>query len=83
MIDSDRLAELRRGLNVTLAAMSPVSRVPVPRSRNRSDADVPGEASRRARGGSLVFLDDERPLRALAKEIKRLISEDIRRGIGL
>ena len=33
--------------------------------------------------GGAVFLDDERQLRALAKEIKRLITEDKRRGIGI
>ena len=32
---------------------------------------------------SAVPLDDERRIRALAKQIKRLISDDIRRGIGL
>ena len=30
-----------------------------------------------------IFLDDERRMRALAKEIKRLISEDRRRGLGV
>ena len=33
--------------------------------------------------GQTIFLDDERRLRALAKEIKALISEDKRRGLGL
>ena len=32
--------------------------------------------------GGASFLDNERGVRALAKEIKRLIAEDIRRGIG-
>ena len=31
--------------------------------------------------GGAVFLDDERRVRALAKEIKRLITEDKRRGL--
>ncbi len=31
--------------------------------------------------GGAVFLDDERRMRALAREIKRLIMEDVRRGI--
>lgn len=34
-------------------------------------------------GGVTVFLDDERRVWALAKEIKRLIIEDLRRGIGV
>ena len=34
------------------------------------------------RGGDLL-LNDERKVRALAKEIKRLITEDKRRGIGV
>ena len=33
--------------------------------------------------GGTVFLDDERRVRALAKEIKRLIVEDRRRGLGV
>ena len=32
--------------------------------------------------GGVVFLDDERRMRLLAKQIKRLIMEDARRGIG-
>ena len=33
--------------------------------------------------GGTIFLDDERRVRALAKEIKRLIIEDRRRGLGV
>ena len=33
--------------------------------------------------GKTILLDDERTLRALAKEIKRLITEDKRRGLGV
>ena len=33
--------------------------------------------------GGTIVLDNERQLRALAKEIKRLITEDTRRGIAL
>ena len=33
--------------------------------------------------GGTIFLDDERRVRALAKEIKRLISEDKRRGLAV
>ena len=33
--------------------------------------------------GGTIFLDDERRVRALAKEIKRLITEDRRRGLGV
>ena len=33
--------------------------------------------------GGTVILDDERRVRALAKEIKRLISEDKRRGLAI
>ena len=33
--------------------------------------------------GGTVFLDDERTIRALAKEIKRLLTEDRRRGLGV
>ncbi len=33
--------------------------------------------------GAPIFLDDERRIRALAKEIKRLINEDRRRGLGV
>ena len=34
-------------------------------------------------GGGVVFLDDERRMRLLAREIKRLIIEDVRRGIDV
>lgn len=33
--------------------------------------------------GGTIFLDDERRVRALAKEIKRLITEDKRRGLAV
>ena len=33
--------------------------------------------------GGTVVLDDERTIRALAKQIKRLITEDRRRGLGV
>jgi len=33
--------------------------------------------------GGAIFLDDERRVRALAKEIKRLIGEDKRRGLAV
>ena len=33
--------------------------------------------------GGTIFLDDERRVRAFAKEIKRLITEDSRRGLGI
>ena len=33
--------------------------------------------------GGTVFRDDERTIRALAKEIKRLLAEDRRRGLGV
>ena len=33
--------------------------------------------------GGAIFLDDERSIRALAKEIKRLIGEDKRRGLAV
>ena len=33
--------------------------------------------------GGPIFLDDERRIRALAKQIKRLIGEDRRRGLGV
>ena len=33
--------------------------------------------------GGTLFLDDERAIRALAKEIKRLLAEDRRRGLGV
>ena len=33
--------------------------------------------------GGVVYLDDERTMRRLAREIKRLIIEDVRRGIDV
>lgn len=35
------------------------------------------------RTGKTILLDDERAFRALAKEIKRLITEEKRRGLGV
>ena len=47
-------------------------------------AATSGQAAVRRRAGvPLAAVHDERGLRALAKEIKALISEDSRRGIGV
>ncbi len=64
-------------------------------SRARVMPGAPRAASTRSAGGrvdvhvnvnlagGVVFLDDERRMRLLAKEIKRLIMEDVRRGIAV
>ena len=57
------------------------SRGPVVRAGNVTE---PGAISVNVdlKGGA-IFLDDERRVRALAKEIKRLIGEDKRRGLAV
>lgn len=51
----------------------------------RTNAEVaPGEVTVNVNlMGGTIFLDDERSVRALAKEIKRLITEDRRWGLGV
>jgi hypothetical protein len=58
---------------------------PVSRTGRRAATGTPAGAvgvSKKPKGGT-IFLDDERRLRSLAKEIKRLIIEDKRRGLGV
>lgn len=44
---------------------------------------APGGRGPAGLGGEVVYLDDERSMRVLAREIKRLIMEDVRRGIDI
>lgn len=44
---------------------------------------APGGRGPAGLGGGVVYLDDERSMRVLAREIKRLIMEDVRRGIDI
>ena len=56
---------------------------PIPTTRTAASAFT-GETTVNVNlmGGTIV-LDDERTIRALAKQIKRLITEDRRRGLGV
>ncbi len=65
-----------RGWPPTSAAMFPTARPATSGIAGDSTVNV------NLMGGT-VFLDDERTIRALAKEIKRLLAEDRRRGLGV
>ena len=86
----DRLDRLRERAGRILGDYARGDSLPVPRSdgpasdaRRRSvgDNSSPVTVNVSLSGGP-IFLDDERRIRALAKEIRRLIGEDRRRGLG-
>jgi len=84
--DRRRLDQLRADLHRVLEPVLRGTDFVLPRSGSGRDATA---ARRRASGvaGDLSRVPgspgDERRIRALAKEIKRLITEDSRRGIGV
>lgn len=88
-MDGDGLSDLRSSLAADVGNLAGAS-FTQSRTRDR-DAGAPASASSGAAGvqvtvnlnGGVVFLDDERRMRLLAREIKRLIIEDVRRGIGV
>ena len=86
--DGVELSQLQAALDRSLVSYLRRLSFAVPRSRSRrtatsAAASLRGSGVHRGAGGEPVFHDDERRLRALAKEIKHLISEDKRRGIGV
>ena len=76
----ERLDELRTELSRSLA---PVSRRRGFVTSRTARAGGGGRGAPPAPNGVRSALPDERGMRALAKEIKRLITEDSRRGIGV
>ena len=86
--DGGALSDLRSSLAADVASLS-ASRQGMPRARQ----EEPGGRPHASGGpdvhvtvnlnGGAVLLDDERRMRLLAREIKRLIIEDVRRGIGI
>ena len=74
------LDDLRASLASDVAGLAPPS---FPRRREPSGDDGPDVHVTVNLNGGAVFLDDERRMRLLAREIKRLIIEDVRRGIGV
>ena len=92
---SEHLSRLKAQANRSLRSFLKRGRFPTPGTgtRPRIDKRVPPTVPVRAASGTLalnarllngtVFLDDERSTRALAKEIKRLIAEDRRRGLNI
>ena len=90
--DGDALSDLRSSLTADLASLAgPSLSHGLPRTQY---GEPTGAESRPSPGptdvhitvnlnGGVVFLDDERRMRLLAREIKRLIIEDVRRGIGV
>lgn len=79
-----RLSRLRADANRSLRSFSMrTGRLPRD-SSERSDGTASGGPSVNVNlVGEVFFLDDERRMRSLAKEIKRLITEDRRRGLGV
>ena len=69
----------RRDVTRASGVVSEVSQLPATRP---SGQGAHGTSVNVHLNGGTIVLDDERRVRALAKEIKRLIIEDIRRGIG-
>ena len=67
---------------VARGAPAPGVAVPVVGSKDADPAPGAVVVNVNLMGGT-IFLDDERRVRALAKEIKRLITEDTRRGLGI
>ena len=57
--------------------------VPIPTTRNAASAPAGNTTVNVNLMGGTVVLDDESTIRALAKQIKRLITEDRRRGLGV
>ena len=86
----DRLDRLRERAGRILGDCARGGSLPVPRAdgqapaeRQRSVGDNHGPVTVNVSlSGGPIFLDDERRIRALAKEIRRLIGEDRRRGLG-
>ena len=79
----ERLRRALRDYAGRRRAMVPARPAPEAGARRAaSGGAAPGDAAaRRPAGGAVAAQYDERGLRALAKEIKALISEDGRRGI--
>ena len=83
---SERLERLKREVDRSLRLMLGRTPFRLPaKGIERGDAKfVTGQATVRAnRLGGIALLDDERGMRVLAKEIKRLITEDKRRGLAV
>ena len=91
--EPERLARLRREVDRSLRSLigrttlsipgvgsSPERRGPGARGTSTSETAGPVTVQVSFTGG--VAPDDERQVRALAKEIRRLIAEDRRRGLG-
>ena len=88
-VDADSLSDLRSALAADVASLAGTS---LSRGQHRARYEEPsGPASIGATdvqvtvnlNSGVVLLDDERRMRLLAREIKRLIIEDVRRGIGI
>lgn len=79
-----RLSRLRADANRSLRSFSMrTSRMPRDSASQQAEVASGGVNVNVNLVGEVFFLDDERRMRALAKEIKRLITEDRRRGLGV
>ena len=88
-VEGDVLSGLRSSLAADVASLAGAS---FTHSRPRDGGNAPSPSAQSGAGsvhvtvnlnGGAVFLDDERRMRLLAREIKRLIIEDVRRGISV
>ena len=88
-VDGDSLSNLRSSLAADVARLAGPS---LGRSQHRGRYEEPSAPTSTGAAdvhvtvnlnGGVVFLDDERRMRLLAREIKRLIIEDVRRGIDI
>ncbi len=87
-VDEAALTDLRSSLERDVAGLAgPSFAHRASRARHGERGDPNPAAGARGRlanlNGGVDFLDDERRLRLLAREIKRLIIEDARRGIDV
>ena len=87
--EGDALSDLRSSLAADVAGLAGPSfrHSPYPARDTGPSTSAPSGATgvqiTVMLNGGVVFLDDERRMSLLAREIKRLIIEDVRRGIGI
>ena len=88
-VDDETLSDIRSSLAADVASLAGLS-LSHSRPRDRyAEPSIPAPSGSPDvqvtvnLNGGVVFLDDERRMRLLAREIKRLIIEDVRRGIDV
>ena len=89
-VDGNALSDIRSSLAADIASLAGTSlSQSMARTRDTGLPSIPASTGAPDvqvtvnLNGGVVFLDDERRMRLLAREIKRLIIEDVRRGIDV